>query len=146
MKKYDLKMALTGSSNLTVGAVSTRHYYAAEHLWSARESAQRCTKLEQELQGVRATDIPHRSYAVAAVLSSAAFLEALVNEVLADADDPNYMSRVAALTPSSRQALGQYWTQNEMTETLLKYHGSLQAAGGCRPSTRVPPFKNQLPC
>lgn len=84
--------AVSAEQVLTVSAsakVSSRHYFATRHLWMARHSARLCQERESALVSANQVngDIEHSSLAVTAVLSSVAFLEALVNEVFLDVVD-----------------------------------------------------------
>lgn len=71
------------------GKVSIRSYMAPEHLWSARHTTRLCREIEKREEATGIINRPHRSYAISAVLSSVAFLESYINEILQDvADSP----------------------------------------------------------
>ena len=90
-------------------AISSRHYLALEHLWAALNNARLCRELERQLMNKVAFDSEHRAYAMGAVISSVAFLEALVNETYEDAGDEEHVSeRVSALSETVRQRLGTF--------------------------------------
>jgi hypothetical protein len=67
--------------------VLLRQYVTMEHLWTARHAARLCRERELQLQP-NVADIEHRSLAMTAIFFAAAFLEALVNEVILDVVDP----------------------------------------------------------
>jgi hypothetical protein len=77
---------LTGSQ---VG-YTIRDYMAVHHLWAAQRWARMCDEAESKLvaDGNNEMDFGHRSLAVAAIMSSVAFLEAFINEFYADAASP----------------------------------------------------------
>lgn len=110
--------------------ITTRHYLASEHLWAAMESAAECTEIERVLLAASSGPVhpTHRARAVTAVMSSVAFLEALVNEVFQDAADdaPN---RLEPLSGQCRALLKEYWSTGERTGILTKYQLALLFAG-----------------
>jgi hypothetical protein len=67
--------------------VLLRQYVTMEHLWTARHAARLCRERELQVQP-NVADIEHRSLAMTAIFFAAAFLEALVNEVILDVFDP----------------------------------------------------------
>lgn len=109
-------------------SVASRHYLASEHLWSALHGA----RLARQLEGTRAQGVgfspEHRSYVVTSLLSSVAFLEAVVNEVFVDAVDSN--SRVASLGSRCIELMAETWLTSERgLGTLDKYQMALLFAG-----------------
>jgi hypothetical protein len=92
--------------------VTTRHYVAGQHLWSARHHARLCKELESENTDKTAFDIQHRAYAVGAVLSAVVFLEALVNETFQDAAD-GQPSRIVPLDHHCIALMGEFWNASE---------------------------------
>jgi hypothetical protein len=97
--------------------VSSRHYEAGLHLWSARHYARLCTELESKRQSeAPLIDIQHRAYATSAVLSSAVFLESLVNEVFQDAADDTagqVSLRIGPLGERAIALMGEFWNASE---------------------------------
>lgn len=67
--------------------VGTHQYFARVHLDAAKFMAESCQRREKrcEQDDVTGLDIETRSYALAAIVESAAFLEAVVNELWHDA-------------------------------------------------------------
>ena len=132
-------VVLSSAAVMTVNVV-TRHYLASEHLWAATVNAARCRELEDVLKGHGlATHPTHRACAVSAVMSSVAFLEALVNEIFQDAAE-NASGRVERLTQQCRVLMKEYWVSADRTSLLNKYQmGLLFARGekmdrGCAPT------------
>src|SRR6202023_2414551 len=80
-----------------VPGVQTRQFMTMDYLWTARRAAKLCGQLEPQLQR-NDPQVEHRSLAMTAVLFGAAFLEALVNEVILELIDPGGpSSRVAGI-------------------------------------------------
>ncbi len=106
------ELAVTGA--LTV-RVAVRNYMAVHHLWAAQRWTRLCDERESELvaAGENNPDLGHRSLAVAAVMSSVAFLEAFVNEVFADAVESEPGTHTYRTEGMSDAALGRmrhFWT------------------------------------
>ncbi|RBY76881.1 hypothetical protein DQ239_11830 [Blastococcus sp. TF02-09] len=118
--------------------VATRRYLSSEHLWSSLHATRRCRAIETELLGKVRVDIEHRTYAMTAVLSAVAFLEALVNETYDDAHDTQHDSgRIAALDGRARGLMAAFWQatrgRDRYVGVLDKYRMALLFAG-------APPF------
>jgi hypothetical protein len=77
-----------GEVDVTADA-ETRHNLALQHLWNARHAARLCGECEAHLIADDDHEINHelRGHAMTALISAAAFLESLVNEVFQDAVD-----------------------------------------------------------
>jgi len=111
--------AITGGT----ARVGSRQYLASEHLWNARRNARRCREREDALvaAGFQGVDMEQRSLAVASVLTSVAFLEALVNEVWQDAADslpgqPN--SRLTGIPEPAVARLRELWQSDRVERAL----------------------------
>ncbi|MFI7669291.1 hypothetical protein [Nocardia sp. NPDC049526] len=122
-----------------VANVQAREPLTAQHLWAALHFARLCKEREVEItqEGRRRADLPHRSYAMAAVKFSVSFLESLVNDLFSDAADP-YMStngRMKIFTSEVIADLGAVWIETEIKKTqpriqlFDKYQRSLSLAG-----------------
>lgn len=117
--------------------VSVRHYFATQHLWSARHFAKECARIEGDLvtQGEGNPDFAHRSLAVGVVFSSVAFLEALVNEVLQDAAnglDGQIGPRAVGIADPAAKLLGGLWENGQAFERASiedKYQVALLGVG-----------------
>lgn len=116
--------------------ISVRDYMAGQHLWNARYEAWLCREREDKILTKAGVDRPHRSHAMAAVLSAVAFLEAMVNEIWQDAADSQPGQRTSHTQGISDPALTimrELWTGKEHAEramsTLSKYQLALVCAG-----------------
>lgn len=95
-----------------------RHSITPQHLWAARHFTRLCTEREKFLveKDIRSLDLPHRSYAMSAVMSATAFLESLINDVYTEAADPTMRAHsvyVQALPPSVVTELAAWWNATE---------------------------------
>lgn len=104
--------------------VAVRQYFATQHLWAAQHFTQECAELEGDLIARRdgTPNLKHRSMAVAAVFSSVAFLEALVNEVLQDAADGLHDRvgfRADGIVDPAAKLLGGLWRNGRAVEYFL---------------------------
>lgn len=109
--------------------VSIRSYYSSWHLWSARHFARLAEETEDQHTGCSVFDIEHRAHVTAGVLSSVAFLEAAINELLKDARD-SHESYIEPLSSDDRRGLASVWQTEEEPEepfltTLQKYEQAL---------------------
>jgi hypothetical protein len=116
---------------------STRHYMSPQLIWGARHSAELCEEREKLLSSTDTViDHPHRSYAINAVLSAVAFLEALVNELYEDAGDDKQAqpgARISKLDPNTRKLMAEFWkateAENKNVKVLQKFQTALVFAG-----------------
>lgn len=120
----------------TPGRSGVRDYMAVEHLWSARHMSRLCGEVETRKQGTNRTDRTHRSYAISAVFSSAAFLEAFINEILQDVADSapgDLPERCNGISETAAATLRAQWTAPskslEGAPVVKKYKEALKAAG-----------------
>lgn len=124
---------------------SSRHsrvYLSIGHLKNAAYFTRLTGEIEQHTQFVWGTIKPHEAYAMDAILSSVAFLEATVNELYADAADDSHpsetMRRIGEgyameMPKDIRGLLAGLWDTNKFrmgARTLEKYEIALKAAGG----------------
>lgn len=120
----------------------SRQNIATQHLWTARSAAKRCGELELRLvsEGKRDVCIEHRSLAMTAVLFSASFLEALVNQLFADAAETKRGQRthlLSGLAEDDIEILAAWWLKtnkdgkqvNERKAALPKYQEALNQLG-----------------
>lgn len=106
------ELKLTGSQ---VG-YTIRDYMAVHHLWAAQRWARMCDEAESKLvaDGNNEMDFGHRSLAVAAIMSSVAFLEAFINEFYADAASPGAVTyRTEGLSAAVLAQVAQSWADGE---------------------------------
>lgn len=94
------------ASDLEVGH---RSYLSTQHLWMAEHCTRLATAYENDhANGAPSFHIYLRGYVLTVIMESVAFLEALINELLADAHEKQ-PGHIDALTESARQSLGRYW-------------------------------------
>ncbi len=106
--------------------VSTRHYLASQHLWSALHSARLCSELEAQHAGGAPVPgsfpIEHRARAIDSVLAAVAFLEALVNEVFQDATDTKQGTTNPRIVPLGEQCIAlmsEFWKASRQGERYM---------------------------
>jgi hypothetical protein len=81
-----------------------------------------------EIERHRTPNIRHRAYVIAAVTSSVAFMECVINEVLQDVTD-GIDDHIGVLSKAVRQRLIGYWMGGERSSVLDKYDRALKLAG-----------------
>jgi hypothetical protein len=100
-----------------------------EHLWTARHAAR--LSREREAAITQGIDFEHRSHVMTAIFFSAAFLEALVNDVVLEIVQPGPGSpspRIASIPQSSLPAFQQLWARERRLGVLRKCQEALAAA------------------
>ncbi len=121
-----------------------RVYYSSYHLWAALRFAREAACREKALEASTPVfDIEQRAYVTSGVVSSAAFLEAAINEVLKDAADAHH-SYVGELESDGLRRLKRLWDKTEGPEgrripMLKKYQQALVAC------SRQPFTEGQFP-
>lgn len=139
---------MTASAGFSATVVSVRQYLSAQHLWSARYAARRCVEREAEVLSQNSIDIEHRSLAIIAVMSSVAFLEALVNEVWCDVIDTKpgeRNTRLEGLPESGRELMRELWAKDGLERSLTvlqKYQLALGFSGHPRFDNGTDPYQN----
>lgn len=93
-------------------SIQMRSYFSTYHLASAKHFGSLAKLIEDNLSGRLVFDINHRSYVIAAVLASVAFLEAAINELYQDAAD-NRDGCMEFPTEKVRHALSVIWSNTE---------------------------------
>lgn len=94
-------------------SISIRHYLSIQHLMASALFAKECLELEATAHLTPFESIErtrHRSYAVSAVMVSAAFLEATINELFADCADGHSTERLTSLP--AHGLMGRLWVRN----------------------------------
>ena len=128
--------------------VQMRQYVTMEHLWTARHAARLCREREQQLQP-NVPDVEHRSLTMTSIFFAAAFLEALVNEVILDvvnapAGGPS--ARVAGIPvdATTTAAFQKLWKKERRIKggPLGKYQSALDAVSKRRYDEIRDPFKS----
>lgn len=100
--------SILGSMQASI-SISVRNYLSSQYLWTAQHNSELCRAREDEVMGKRPIDIQHRSYAVTAILTSVAFIEALVNEIFEDAADEQHVSERTAPIEQHKAKLASFW-------------------------------------
>lgn len=125
-----------------VAAVSMRTYFSAYHLWGARHFAELARAIEDAHNGPPRFSIRHRVYVTNSILSSVAFLEALINEFFEDTAD-GHLAYVENLTDEQRKKVGVFWTLTtvERASILDKFQTALIAVGATPFDKGAAPFQ-----
>ena len=112
-----------------------RHYLSGNHIQASAQFARLCKGEETAYQqdgDLDAVFARHRSYALGAVIMSVAFLEAVINEIFADATQLGTSSRVP---DGFAKPLATAWEDDSLRrgETLGKYEAALDTCGCIAP-------------
>lgn len=116
-------------------AVKSRRTLVFHHLWNARHAARLCRDREADLSSLkcRLPEVELNGTAMVAVMSSVAFLEALVNEVYLGAVDPQTSpDRLKGITDDAIAAMRDRWNATPSVEregVPEKYKIALECAG-----------------
>ena len=110
-------------------SLMNRVYYSSYHLWAAKHFTQLALDIENRPGTKPRFDIQHRAYVTNAILSSVAFLEAAINELLKDVID-GHESYIEPIDENSRIRLKVMWElteeKNNYSSVLSKYQSTLQ--------------------
>jgi hypothetical protein len=126
-------VATAAASGDLSATVIIRSYFSAHHYYNSRHFTALCRQREEALssRGVVA-DGRHRAYVIGAVLSSASFLEAFINELFQDAYD-GYVNRLGAFDENARSLMASLWSVTEVDHKTLsaldKYDLALKLSG-----------------
>ncbi|BBZ14284.1 hypothetical protein [Mycobacterium branderi] len=130
-------VGIPSAAMMGVAKIGVRDYFTMEHLWNARHNAELCAEREAALvaDGFRGIDRAVRAFALAGILESVAFLEALVNSVWQDAVDddpesPNPNPHLEGLSAQSIARLRELW-KTERVERSLSVLDKYQVALTC---------------
>src|SRR5918994_4547888 len=118
----------------------SRVYLSVSHLKNASHFPRLTGEIEQHTEFVWGTIKPHEAYAMGAVLSNVAFLEASVNELYADTTDDSAPSEILRsigtgyameMPKDVRSILACLWTTERFrtARTLEKFQVALKAVG-----------------
>jgi hypothetical protein len=106
--------------------ISMRDYLSTHMLFGARHLEQMAHQIEAQSRGME-DYLRHKSCVVGAVILSASFLEAAINELLKDCHEGLESVR-AHLSDGTILSLAKYWETSERKSILTKYQGALQLA------------------
>lgn len=133
-----MRFASTGAGGDVAHSINVimRQYFSSHLLFSAGKLAELARKIEDQHSGESRFDLTHRAYVVSSIISSAGFLESMINELFQDAHDGHVPEggAVASLSFDVIRMMGDYWSSAERgkgkkAETLEKYQTLLDIAG-----------------
>jgi hypothetical protein len=127
--------------------VATRNYFSTYQLWAAENCAARAAEIEASRSIGSPFEIEHRANVLGAITMSVGFLEAMVNEVFADAADHHGIQKDGTLAPLSertRELMGTWWdlTGEGWERLLQKCQLLLLFADQPRLSTNAQPYQD----
>jgi hypothetical protein len=150
MAHHEGHAGLTVNVGLTA-SVQGRHNLVWHHLWNARRAARLCREREEVLtqQDYRLPDVEQNGTAMVAVMSAAAFLEALVNEVFLDTADPSLRSSglLDGISQDGVAVMSDKWTATPSAERegiLEKYKLAIRCVSATMDFGRAPAQSVQL--
>lgn len=112
--------------------VAMRHYFSRFHLQAAHLFCEKAGEIERAHVGTSTFSSDHNSYVLGSVLSSATFLESVINEFLKDASD-DYLPYIGGLEQAVRTRLKDVWDLTEGAgrgiQLLDKYNLALDRCG-----------------
>lgn len=128
-------------------SISMRHYLSISHLSAAALFAQQGKEIEATAE-TTPIDSPqrrqHNAYAVSAVIVSAAFLEATINEIFSDCSDAHSTDRIASLP--ARALMGRLWKKGiprtASYSILEKYEIALELNGKPAFNAGISPYQD----
>jgi hypothetical protein len=106
----------------SIPTLMVRVYYSSYYLWSAKHFKQLATDIENSSNSPPHFDIQHRAYVTSSILSSIAFLECAINELLKDVVD-KHESYIENIDDASKDRLAIMW---ELTEGNNRYVSVLE--------------------
>jgi|SRR6516164_3970668 hypothetical protein len=128
-----------------VAAVSMRAYFSADYLWGAKHFAALARSIEDAHDGPPRFSVRHRAYVTNSILSSVAFLEALINEFFDDAED-GHLVYLKNLTDEQREKVAVLWKlpSIERASILDKFQIALVAVGAAQFDKGAAPFQDAV--
>lgn len=124
-------------------SLSMRVYFSEYHLWGAKHFAALARSIEDAHKGRSRFSVKHRAYVTNCVLSSVAFLEALINEFFDDIED-GHLCHIGNLTDKQRENVAVFWTvaKVERASILDKFQIALVAVGAAPFNKGAAPFQD----
>ena len=108
--------------------VSLRSYFSRHHLFGARHFVELTLNIEDAHTEGRLFNFDnHRVYAINAILSSVAYMEAAINQVFQDAADGEEFY-LRSLSRDSKATMKKLWTNKRRLGLLEKYRLALKGA------------------
>jgi len=127
--------------------VVIRSYFSTHLLWAARDSADKAAAIESRHDGDSKFDMEHRAHVLQAIMSAAAFLEAMINELFQDAHDGHGIENdgyIAPLSPRTRELMAGWWAVSDegFEQVLKKYQLLLLFADKPKLDTGAEPYQS----
>jgi len=123
-------------ASATAGGVVMRQYFSSHLLAGAGKLAELAKQIESRHSGEPKFDLEHRGYVLSSIVSSAGFLESMINELFQDAHDGHAPEggAVTSLSTCTIRSMSEYWQSTEKGKgkkaaTLEKYQALLCSAG-----------------
>ena len=105
--------------------VTLRSYFSSHLLWTAQREAALAGEMEAHVAGRSRFDVKHRGHVLSSIVASAAFLEAMVNELYQDAADDHAPpdGYITPLSASCRRLMAELWrlTDGGVLKAIQKY-------------------------
>jgi hypothetical protein len=106
--------------------ITLRSYFSSHLLWTAQREAELAGRMEAaHVAGRSRFDVEHRGHVLSSIVASAAFLEAMVNELYQDAADDHAPpdGYITPLSASCRRLMAELWrsTDGGMLKPIRKY-------------------------
>lgn len=109
--------------------ISVRAYFSRHYLIGARHFVELTQSIENARTGGKPFNFDHhRAYAINAILSSVAYMEAAINQVFQDAVDGEEIY-LKSLSKASKAAMKELWRNERKFSVLEKYSLALLCAG-----------------
>jgi hypothetical protein len=126
--------------------IRMRAYFSTYHLWGAMHFADESQTIEGAHSGESKFDIRHRALAIAAIVESGAFLEAVINELFKDCAD-DHTSYINALSGTAVAALKTQWNDwhasGRVTKpTLDKFDAAIQCCNASPFNRGAAPYQD----
>ena len=120
-----------------------KHCFSRQHLVAARQFATQAAMIEAKPSLSEQDRSEHRAYVTGAVVFSAAFLEASINELYLEAKDVQQQS-LTGLSPQQITMLSAVWDVIEQHQALGKYQIALDLCGRARLEPGAAPYQGTM--
>jgi hypothetical protein len=123
------------TASIPTPSIVMRGYFSSYLLWMAQHTSELAGGIEAAHSGQSSFNIEHRGFVLSSILSSAGFLEAMVNELFQDALDGHGLSGDGYLAPlpgEMVQLMAEFWQatdEGSRLRPLDKYSMLLLFAG-----------------
>ena len=120
-----------------------KHCFSRQHLVAAKQFAAQAAGIEAKTPPTEQDKSEHRAYVTGAVVFSAAFLEASINELYLEAKDGPQAS-LAGLTSQQLSVVSTVWDLVELYQVLGKYQILLTLCGQNKFDQGAQPFQGTI--